>query len=107
MCVTAAGSFSGTSECLPRNSGGVRNSEFAHGVRMTLSSCKQNTNLFGRAGLTTPTRLGFLFRLTFYVTFRRNGIHDQNYTQRGCRYGSDSQHGAEYTVLPTLLLNDN
>ena len=65
-----------TTECLPRNSGGVRNSEFGHGVRTTLSSCQQNTNLFRRAGLTTPTRLGFLFRHTFYVTFWRNGIHD-------------------------------
>ena len=70
------GQLYGTSECFPRNSGGVRNSEFAHGVRTTLSSCQQNTNLFGRAGLTTPTRLGFLFRRTFYVTFRCNGIHD-------------------------------
>ena len=52
-----------------RDSGRVRNSEFAHGVRTTLSSCQQNTNLFGRAGLTTPTRLGFLFRHTLYITF--------------------------------------
>ena len=75
MC-HGCGQLYGTSECPSRNSGSVRDSEFTHGVHMTLSSCKQNTNLFGRAGLTTPTRLGFLFRCTFYVTFWRNGIHD-------------------------------
>ena len=70
------GQLYGTTECLPRNSGGVRDSEFAHGVRTTLSSCQQNTNLFGWAWLITPTRLGFLFRRTFYITFWCNGIHD-------------------------------
>ena len=45
--------------------------------------------LFGRAGLTTPTRLRFLFRLTLSVTFRRNGIHDFTTKCNGHRYCSD------------------
>ena len=70
------GQLYGMTECRPCNSGCVWDSEFAHGVRMTLSSCQQNTNLFGQAGLATPTRLGFLFWRTFYITFWCNGIHD-------------------------------
>ena len=60
-----------------------------HGVRKTLISCQQNPILFGQAGLTTPTRLGFLFRLTFQVTSRRNGNYDSNTKCKGHWYGSD------------------
>ena len=60
-----------------------------HGVCKTLTSCQQNPILFGRAGLTTPTRLGFLFRLTFPVTSRCNGNYDSNTKHKGHRYGSD------------------
>ena len=60
-----------------------------HRVRKTLTSCQQNPILFGRAGLTTPTRLGFLFRLTFPVTSRYNGNYDSNTKRKGCQYGSD------------------
>ena len=67
----------------------VQNSEYAHGVCKTLTSCQQNPILFGRAGLTTPTRLGFLFRLTFPVTSRHNGNYDSNTKHKGRRYGSD------------------
>ena len=73
----------------PRNSGGVRNSEFAHGVCKTLSSCQQNTILFRWAGLTTPTRLRFLFQLTFYITSRRNGVYDFITKGKGCQYSSN------------------
>ena len=45
--------------------------------------------LFGRAGLTTPTRLGSLFRLTFSVTSWRNGNYDSNTKCKGRRYGSN------------------
>ena len=67
----------------------VRNYGYAHGVRKTLTSCQQNPILFGRAGLTTPTRLGSLFRLTFPVTSWRNGNYDSNTKCKGHRYGSD------------------
>ena len=67
----------------------IRNYGYAHGVHKTLTSCQQNPILFGRAGLTTPTRLGFLFRLTFSVTSRRNGNCDSNTKCKGHRYGSD------------------
>ena len=60
-----------------------------HGVRKTLTSCQQNPILFGRAGLTTPTRLGFLFRLTFPVTSRRNSNYDSNTKCKGRRYSSN------------------
>ena len=58
-------------------------------VHKTLTSCQQNPILFGRAGLTTPTRLGFLFRLTFSVTSRHNGNYNSNTKCKGCQYGSD------------------
>ena len=45
--------------------------------------------LFGRAGLTTPTRLGSLFRLTFSVTSRHNGNYDSNTKCNGHQYGSN------------------
>ena len=45
--------------------------------------------LFGRAGLTTPTRLGSLFRLTFSVTSQRNGNYDSNTKCKGHWYGSN------------------
>ena len=56
---------------------------------LTLTGCQQNPILFGRAGLTTPTRLGSLFRLTFPVTSRRNGNYDSNTKRKGRQYGSD------------------
>ena len=62
---------------------------YMHRVHKTLTSCQQNPILFGRAGLTTPTRLGFLFRLTFPVTSGRNGNYDSNTKRKGRRYGSD------------------
>ena len=67
----------------------IRNYGYAHGVRKTLTSCQQNPILFGRAGLTTPTRLGFLFRLTFSVTSWRNSNYDSNTKCKGHRYGSN------------------
>ena len=67
----------------------VQNYGYAHGVCKTLTSCQQNPILFGQAGLTTPTRLGFLFRLTFSVTSRRNGNYDSNTKCKGHRYGSN------------------
>ena len=67
----------------------VRNYGYTHGVHKTLTSCQQNPILFGRAGLTTPTRLGFLFRLTFPVTPRHNGNYDSNTKCKGHQYGSD------------------
>ena len=72
-----------------RNFQWIRNYESAHRVRKTLSSCQQNPILFGRAGLTTPTRLGVLFQLTFSVTPWRNGNYDSNTKCKGCRYGSN------------------
>ena len=72
-----------------RNSGGSGITSTRMGVRKTLTSCQQNPILFGQAGLTTPTRLGFLFRLTFPVTSRRNGNYDSNTKCKGRRYGSD------------------
>ena len=67
----------------------VWNYKYVHGVCKTLTSCQQNPILFGWAGLTTPTRLGFLFRLTFPVTSRHNGNYDSNTKCKGHRYGSD------------------
>ena len=67
----------------------VWNYGYMHGVRKTLTSCQQNPILFGRAGLTTPTRLGFLFRLTFPVTSRHNSNYDSNTKCKGHPYGSD------------------
>ena len=67
----------------------VRNYGYAHGVGKTLTSYQQNPILFGRAGLTTPTRLGFLFQLTFSVTSRRNGNYDSITKRKGRRYGSN------------------
>ena len=67
----------------------IRNYGYTHGVRKTLTSCQQNPILFGWAGLTTPTRLGFLFRLTFSVTSQRNGNYDSNTKCKGHRYGSN------------------
>ena len=64
----------------------VQNYGYVHGVRKTLTSCQQNPILFG---LTTPTRLGFLFRLTFSVTSQSNGNYNSNTKCKGCRYGSD------------------
>ena len=60
-----------------------------HGVRKTLTSCQQNPILFGRAGLTIQTRLGFLFRLNFPVTSRHNSNYDSNTKCKGRQYGSD------------------
>ena len=60
-----------------------------HGVRKTLTSCQQNPILFGQAGLTTPTRLGFLFWLTFPVTSRHNGNYDSNTKCKGRQYDSN------------------
>ena len=45
--------------------------------------------LFGWARLTTPTRLGSLFQLTFSVTSWRNGNYDSNTKCKGHRYGSN------------------
>ena len=45
--------------------------------------------LFGQARLTTPTRLGSLFRLTFSVTSPCNGNYDSNTKRKGRRYGSN------------------
>ena len=67
----------------------IRNYGYMHWVCKTLTSCQQNPILFGWAGLTTPTRLGFLFRLTFSVTSRRNGNYDSNTNCKGRRYGSN------------------
>ena len=60
-----------------------------HGVCKTLTSCQQNPILFGWARLTTPTRLGSLFQLTFPITSRRNSNYDSNTKCKGHRYGSD------------------
>ena len=67
----------------------IRNYGYAHGVRKTLTSCQQNPILFGRARLTTPTRLGFLFWLTFSVTSWRNSNYDSNTKCKGHQYSSD------------------
>ena len=68
MC-HGCGQLYGTSECLPRNSGGVRNSEFTHGVSTTLSSCKQNTNLFRWAGAYHTNKVGVLVSAYFLSYF--------------------------------------
>ena len=68
----------------------VRNSEYAHGVRKTLTSCQQNPILFGQAGLTTPTRLGFLLWLTFPVTSQSNGNYYSNTKRKGRWYSPDN-----------------
>ena len=86
--VTAAGSF----KVWPWGSSlfqRVWNYGYAHGVRKTLTSCQQNPILFGWAGLTTPTRLGFLFWLTFSVTSQRNNNYDSNTKCNGHRYSSN------------------
>ena len=86
--VTAAGSFTVRPLGFPffRR---IRNYGYAHGVRKTLTSCQQNPILFGQTRLTTPTRLGFLFWLTFSVTSRCNGNYDSNTKCKGRQYGSD------------------
>ena len=86
--VTAAGSYTVRPWGFPLFRR-IRNYGYTHGVRKTLTSCQQNPILFGRAGLTTPTRLGFLFRLTFSVTSRHNSNYNSNPKCNGHRYGSD------------------
>ena len=86
--VTAAGSFMVWPQGFPQFRR-VWNSEYAHGVCKTLTSCQQNPILFGRARLTTPTRLGFLFQLTFPVISQCNGNYDSNTKHKGHRHGSD------------------
>ena len=86
--VTAAGSFTVQPQGFPLFQR-VQNYGYAHGVHKTLTSCQQNPILFGRARLTTPTRLGFLFRLTFSVRSRHNGNYDSITKCKGHRYGSD------------------
>ena len=85
-CVTAAGSFMVWPRGFPQFRR-VWNSEYTHRVRKTLTSCQQNPILFGQAGLTTPTRLGFLFWLTFPVTSWCNGNYDSNTKCKGRWYG--------------------
>ena len=65
--------------------------EFRVSARGTqdLTSCQQNPILFGWAGLTTPTRLGFLFQLTLPVTSWCNGNYDSNTKRNGHQCGSD------------------
>ena len=87
--VTAAGSFMVQPRGFPLFRR-IRNYGYVHGVCKTLTSCQQNPILFGRARLTTPTRLGFLFRLTFSVTSWRNSNYDSNTKCKGLWYGSDS-----------------
>ena len=67
----------------------IQNYGYMHRVRKTLTSCQQNPILFGWAGLTTPTRLGFLPWLTFSVTSWHNGNYDSNTKCKGHRYGSN------------------
>ena len=88
MYVTAAGSFTVRPWGFPLFRR-IQNYGYTHGVRKTLTSCQQNPILFGWAGLTTPTRLGFLFRLTFSVTSWHNGNYDSNTKHKGCQYGSN------------------
>ena len=102
LCITAVGSFMVRPRGFPLFRR-VQNYGYAHEVRKTLTSCQQNPILFGRAGLTTPTRLGSLFWLTFPVTSRRNGNYDSNTKCKGCRYGSDDSsrcrlHGASDAI---------
>ena len=78
-------------------------SEYVHGVHRTLTSCQQNPILFGQAGLTTPTRLGFLFWLTFPVTPWHNGNYDSNTKCKGCLHASDETVPGEHTVGQTQL----
>ena len=87
--VTAAGSFTVRPRGFPQF-WWVQNSEYAHRVCKTLTSCQQNPISFGRTGLTTPTRLGFLFSLTFPVTSWCNGNYDSNSKCKGHRYSSDN-----------------
>ena len=88
LCVTAAGNFTVWPRGFPLFRR-IWNYGYTHGVCKTLTSCQQNPILFGRAGLTTPTRLGFLFWLTFSVTSRHNGNYDSNTKRKGHRYGSN------------------
>ena len=88
VCVTAAGSFTVRPRGFPLFPWGPELRVRARGLQ-DLTSCQQNPILFGWAGLTTPTRLGFLFRLTFSVTSRRNGNYDSITKCKGRRYGSD------------------
>ena len=77
------------------------------GVRKTLTSCQQNPILFGQAGLTTPTRLGFLFRLTFSVTSQCNGNYDSNTKCKGHWYGFDGssrcQSHRDYDAINSII----
>ena len=90
--VMAAGSFTVRPQGFPLFHQ-IQNYGYTHGVRKTLTSCQQNPILFGWAGLTTPTRLGFLFRLTFSVTSRCNGNYDSNTKCKGHWYNSDDSSG--------------
>ena len=86
--VTAAGSFTVRPRGFPLF-WRIQDYGYTHGVRKTLTSCQKNPILFGRAGLTTPTRLGFLFRLTFSFTSRHNGNYDSNTKCKGHWYSSN------------------
>ena len=86
--VTAAGSFTVQPQGFPQFPAdpelrvGTRGPQDPH-------SCQQNPILCGWARLTPPTRLGFLFRLTFTVTPWRNGNYDSNTKYKGHRYGTN------------------
>ena len=86
--VTAAGSFMVRPRGFPEFRR-FRNDKYAHRVHKTLTSCQQNPILFGQAGLTSPTRSGFLFWHTFLVTSQHNSNYDFNTKCKGCQYGSD------------------
>ena len=71
-----------------RNSGGSGITSQCTGSANPIQMSTESI-LFGRARLTTPTRLGSLFQLTFSVTSRRNCNYDSNTKCNGHRYGSN------------------
>ena len=91
----------------PRNSGGVRNSEFERRVRTTLSSCQQNTIYLGGLGLLhqqgwSPCS-GLLSTLrssaTVYMTLSTK--------REAMGMVPTGRYGAKCTEFPVLLLKDN
>ena len=105
--VTAAGNANGTDEGFPRNSGGVRNSEYKCGVRTTLLVV--NRILFIRVGWAYRTNkvevLVPAYSLHYgsmqWYTWLLSTKHEAVGTVPTGRYG------AKCTKFPVLLLKDN
>ena len=90
----------------PRNSGGVRNSKFAHGVRTTLLDCQQNTILFGRAWAYHTNKVEVLVSAYFPHLVPAQRYLQFSIKRKGHRYGSNGLARCCVHGVLVLLLNN-